>query len=248
MCRAAWHIIAAMLILALDTTNERGGAGIFKNGDCLATAENDGHANYSVLIFEMVERLLADTRLKLADIDLFAVSNGPGSFTGIRVGVAATQGWGTAFGRPVCGVSELAALAVQAQPQSGWAASLLDARRGEVYAGLFRRFPGPAAASAKYEAQGQGWISKSADLAEAFSQKLPAGANLTCLAREHDQAARRAAEALPGASPRQVGPGLLVPAIARIAAERSAEGKVQSPAELDACYIRRTDAELHWRE
>jgi tRNA threonylcarbamoyl adenosine modification protein YeaZ len=240
--------MAAMLILALDTTNERGGAGIFRDGDSLAMAENDGRANYSVLIFEMVERLLSETRLKLADVDLFAISNGPGSFTGIRVGVAAAQGWATALGRPVCGVSELAALAIQAHPRSEWAASLLDARRGELYAGLFRRLPGSAAASARHEAQGEGWISKPGDLAEAFSQKLPASANLTCLVREHDQAAQRAAEALPAAIRRQVVPGLLVPAIARIAAQRSAEGKVQSPAELDACYIRRTDAELHLRE
>jgi tRNA threonylcarbamoyl adenosine modification protein YeaZ len=240
--------MAAMLTLAIDTTNERGGAGIFRDGDCLAIAESDGRANYSVLIFEMVEQLLADTLLKLADIDLFAVSNGPGSFTGIRVGVAAAQGWATTFARPVCGISELAALAVQAQPQSEWAASLLDARRGELYAGLFRRVPGSEATSAKYEAQGEGWISKPGKLAEAFSQKLPADANLTCLIREHDQVAQRGAEVLPGTIRRQVVPGLLVPAIARIAAQRSAEGKIQSPAELDACYIRRTDAELHWQE
>jgi tRNA threonylcarbamoyladenosine biosynthesis protein TsaB len=240
--------MAAMLILALDTTNERGGAGIFRDADGLAMAENDGRANYSVLIFEMVERLLAETLLKLADVDLFAVSNGPGSFTGIRVGVAAAQGWATTFGRPACGISELEALAVQAQPDTEWAASLLDARRGELYAGLFRRIAGSAAAPAKYEALGEGWISKPGDLAEAFSQKLPAGANLTCLVREHDQAARNAAEVLPGTIRRQVVPGLLVPAIARIAAQRRSEGKIQSPAELDACYIRRTDAELHWQE
>jgi tRNA threonylcarbamoyladenosine biosynthesis protein TsaB len=238
--------MSAMLILAFDTTNERGGAGIFRDGKCLAVERSDGRANYSVLIFEMVERLLAETRLQLSEIDLFAVANGPGSFTGIRVGVAAAQGWATAFGRPVCGVSVLAAVVAQARPETEWAAPILDARRAEFYAGLFRRVP--AAGAATYEAQGEGWISKPVQLAETLAQKLPAHAALTLLAREHDQAACNFSGNLPGAFHWQVVPGLLVSAIAGIALEANARGRLQSPAELDACYIRRTDAELHWQE
>ena len=240
--------MAAMLILAFDTTNERGGAGIFRDADCLAMEESGGRTTYSVLIFEMVEKLLAETHLTLSQIELFAVSNGPGSFTGIRVGVAAAQGWATTFGRPVCGVSQLEALAVQAQPPTEWAVSLLDARRGEFYAGLFRRIRKSPAEPAKLQAQGEGWILRPDGLAEAFAQKVPPGSEVTCLIREHDQAARKLAELLPVSMRRQVVPGLLVPAIAKVALEAHAEGKLQSPAELDACYIRRTDAEMHWQE
>jgi tRNA threonylcarbamoyladenosine biosynthesis protein TsaB len=238
----------AMLILAVDTTNERGGAGIFRDGECLAVAENHGRANYSVLIFEMAERLLAEARLKLSEVELFAVANGPGSFTGIRVGVAAVQGWASAFDRPVCGVSVLGALTVQALPETEWAAPMLDARRGEFYAGLYRRVSLPGAASATYDAQGEGWISKPALLAETLAQKLLARARLTCLVREHDQAALKLSGSLSGPFGWKVVPGLLVSAIARIALEASSQGRLQSPSDLDACYIRRTDAELHWQE
>lgn len=234
-----------MLILAFDTTNERGGVGVFRDGNCLAHAQSDGRANYSVSLFEMAERTLAEARLKLSEINLFAVATGPGSFTGIRVGVAAAQGWAHALGRQACGVSVLAAMAVQAQPKTEWAAPLLDARRGEFYAGLFRR---SRTAPALYEAEGEAWVSKPARLAETLAQRLPAPRALTCLVREHDQAAQSLREVIAGRLDWQVVPGPLVSAIARIALEASARGRLQSPAELDACYIRRTDAELHWQE
>jgi tRNA threonylcarbamoyladenosine biosynthesis protein TsaB len=238
--------MTAMLILAFDTTNERGGAGVFRGTECLALAENSGGANYSVSIFQMVDRLLAEARLKHSNIDCFAVANGPGSFTGIRVGVAAAQGWATTFGRPVCGVSTLEALTVQAQPQTEWAVPILDARRGEFYAGIFKREAGSSPGT--YALQGEAWISKPHQLTETLAQSIPAGATLECLTRAHDQAAGRFADTLPKAIHRHSVPGLLVPAIARIALEADAGGKLQSPAELDACYIRRTDAELNWRE
>src|SRR5574340_1268265 len=119
-----------MLILALDTTSEHGGVGVFRDFDCLASIANRQGTNYSVTVFEMAEAALRAAGRSLRDIDLFAVATGPGSFTGIRVGVAAAQGWATAFGRPVLGVSVLEALTEAAQPKTQWAAPLLDARRG----------------------------------------------------------------------------------------------------------------------
>jgi len=78
-----------MLILSFDTTNEHGGVGIYRDTECLAEMANPGGTNYSVSLFDMVDRMLAEARLQLGDIDLLAVANGPGSFTGIRVGLAA---------------------------------------------------------------------------------------------------------------------------------------------------------------
>jgi tRNA threonylcarbamoyladenosine biosynthesis protein TsaB len=237
-----------MLILAIDTTSERGGAGIFRDSECLAVAENDGGTSYSVSIFQMVDRLLADRELNHSDIELFAVANGPGSFTGIRVGVAAAQGWAKTCGRPVLGVSVLDALVVEGRPETSWAVSLLDARRGELYTGLFKRAPQAGTTTVKYPPQTEAFLSNPHALAEMLAQKIPADETLTCLAREHDQAARKFAENLPGKISIRTVPGLLVPAIARIALEAGARGKLQCPAELDACYVRRTDAELQWQE
>src|SRR5579864_6353207 len=150
-----------MLVLAIDTTSEHGGLAIYRDLDCLASIPNTGSTGYSVTLFQMFESALADAGVKLSrpplslrDIDLFAVANGPGSFTGIRTGVAATQGWATALGRPTKGVSILAAMANEGQPETRWAAAIMDARRGEFYLGLFRRDP----EGETWEAEGEGVV------------------------------------------------------------------------------------------
>lgn len=238
-----------MLILAFDTTGERGGAGIFRDSECVASVEIAGPARYSVTLFESVERLLAEVHLGFPDLELFAVANGPGSFTGIRVGVAAAQGWATAFGRPVVGVSVLAAIAELGRPETEWAASLLDARRSELYLGLFRRAGKPATADLQgFTAHGDACVVKPSQLVATIQEQLPADAAVTCLAREHDRAAQSLKESLPGSFRWQSVRGPMLTALARIALEAHGQGRVQSPAGLDACYIRRTDAELKWQE
>lgn len=238
-----------MLILAFDTTRERGGAGIFRGAECLASVDIEGPARYSVTLFQNVERLLAQTRLDFSQIELYAVANGPGSFTGIRVGVAAAQGWATTFGRPVCGVSVLAAMAETARPETEWAAPILDARRGELYLGLYHRTSEPEGEdSGNFVARGDGRLVRPNQLAALVREQLSADAGVTFLAREHDAAAQSLRESLPGSFRWQTVTGSLLPAMARLALEAQRRGRIQSPAELDACYIRRTDAELKWRE
>jgi tRNA threonylcarbamoyl adenosine modification protein YeaZ len=100
-----------MLILAFDTTSEKGGVGIFRDAECLASVLNEGPANrYSITLFEMVEQALGQAHVELREIDLYAAANGPGSFTGIRVGLAAARAWGNAFDRRARGVSVLEAM------------------------------------------------------------------------------------------------------------------------------------------
>ena len=144
-----------MLILALDTTSEMGGVGIFRDAECLALVPNSGPANqYAVRLFELVEQALAQAQVRMGDIDLFAAANGPGSFTGIRVGLAAARAWGKAFTRPVRGVSVLEAMVnstclatvsvldavVNSTPlATDWAFPIMDARRGEFFVEGFRK-------------------------------------------------------------------------------------------------------------
>jgi tRNA threonylcarbamoyl adenosine modification protein YeaZ len=105
-----------MLILAFDTTSEKGGVGIFRDVECLALIPNEGPANrYAVTLFEMVEQALARAHRELREIEMYATANGPGSFTGIRVGLAAARAWGKAFGRRVRGVSVLEAMVNKAR-------------------------------------------------------------------------------------------------------------------------------------
>jgi tRNA threonylcarbamoyladenosine biosynthesis protein TsaB len=239
-----------MLTLALDTTSEQGGVAIYRDSDCLALVANQGPPNtYSITLFEMVPNLLRQAKLQLREIDLFTVACGPGSFTGIRVGIATTQAWARAFGRPVCGVSILEALVETAPPEEEWAVPILDAHRGEFYIGRFRSTGRHGdATSTAFESDGGGWVVKANSLAAFCESHLPAGATVACLVREHDHAARALQETLPNSYRFWIVAGPLVGAIARLGLEARRRGRSQSPAELDACYIRRPDAELNWRD
>ena len=239
-----------MLILALDTTSAVGGASLYRDQECVAHAENEGPANaYSVALFQMVDRLLSQAALSLSSIDLFAVANGPGSFTGIRIGVAATLGWAQAFQRPARGVSVLDAMVEQAAPENEWAVPLLDARKGEFFLGLYRRLQtatGPAARD--FQRKEDGWVMKPQSISAFLQGTLPSSAAVTCIVREHDDAALALRESLSKTFRWTKISGTLVGAIARLALRRQSEGSPYSLADIDACYIRRPDAETNWKE
>ncbi len=234
-----------MLILALDTTGEQGGLGIFRDEDPLAVATNPGPTNYySVTLFQMLDRVLGDARVSLREIDLYAVANGPGSFTGIRVGVAATQGWASAFGRPVKAASVLEAMVEAAQPKGSCAVPILDARRGEFFLGVFQKVS--EGEKSRFRLLGEERVLKSNDL-PAFlidlERRRVSQGPVECLVREHDGTALALrAQAGEGLS-WQIVPGVLVGPLARLAYRAAGAGDLQTPAEVDASYVRRSDAE-----
>jgi tRNA threonylcarbamoyl adenosine modification protein YeaZ len=233
-----------MLIMALDTTSEHGGVGLFRGAECLALVPNEGPANiFSVSLFTMVDQALAQAGLGLREIDLYAVANGPGSFTGIRVGIAAALAWGKAFDRPVHGVSVLQAMVQMAQPQTDFAFPILDARRGEFYTAAFRHTLQPDGRFI-YQSEGDGKVMNAAGLANLISEQGLARGTAACLAREYDVTAHGLAHILPQDLRWQTVPNLLVDAIACLAATQQVSGVPAS--ELNAYYIRRSDAELNW--
>jgi tRNA threonylcarbamoyladenosine biosynthesis protein TsaB len=245
-----------MLILAIDTTSEPGGVGVFLDRECLSQVVNQDPANrYAVSLFPMVDRALEEAKFRhgvaargLADIGLIAVATGPGSFTGIRVGLAAAQGWAKAFGLPVCGVSVLEALVEAGQVQTEWAASILDARRGDFYLGLFRRQPATDGTySAFPQPAGEGWLLKAGELGAFFSTHLPEGVAATCVVRGHDQAVVALRQSVASSGQWQAVTGTLVEAVAHIALRNWQKGRPQTKSVLDALYIRRPDAELYWK-
>lgn len=237
-----------MLILALDTTSEHGGVALYRDTECLGSISHTGSANeYAVALFDMVERLREATGHELHAIDLFAAANGPGSFTGIRVGLAAVQGWATAFGRPVRAVSVLEAMVESALPESTLALPVLDARRSEFYVGVFKSTAG----TGLFTPQGEGMVLKPAALLRLFRELRQHHGDLstvTVLVRQTDVAAREVQPEAPEWVRWQTVPGLLLEAIARVALRAARQGRAQKPAELDACYLRRSDAELRWQE
>ena len=237
-----------MLILALDTTSPDGSVALFRDLGPLGEVRSDGRTHYSVALFEMVERLLSGAGASLAEVDLFAAATGPGSFTGIRVGLAAAQAWAKAFGRPVWGISVLEAMVEAARPDALVAIPLLDARRSEFYLGIFRREGTDKAEESRFSLDGEGQALSAARIAELVEQLAQTGVPAVSLvARDSDQAALGLRAQLPGWVQWFTVSSYLAGSIASLASRAAREGKLQQPEELDAFYIRRSDAEVNWR-
>src|SRR5690242_9934805 len=130
-----------MLILALDTATPTGSVAVLRDGRLAGVVSTSTDETYSSRLFRQLEFLLGELSLKVSQFDVFAVAAGPGSFTGLRVGIAAVKGWAEVFSKPIVAVSGLEAVAAQARFNDNWIASVLDARRGQIYAALYRESP-----------------------------------------------------------------------------------------------------------
>ncbi len=122
-----------MWTLALETTTSHGSVALLHEDIVIAVAPLES-GQYATSLFTLARRLLDEARIELRHIGLFAAAQGPGSFTGVRVGLAAVKGWTEALGAPAAGVSTLRAIA---SARAGARLAVLDAGRDEVYFGLF---------------------------------------------------------------------------------------------------------------
>ncbi len=126
-----------MLILALSCPAKGASAAVLSDGDVLASFSAGDAMTGSELLLPMAEDALRSAGVAMTDVDLFAVTAGPGSFTGVRIGVALVKGLAFGRGAVCCGVSTLEALAENVSPLPGLICPVMDARRGELYAALF---------------------------------------------------------------------------------------------------------------
>ena len=126
-----------MKILALETSAKAVSAAVSENGKILCSGYQDTGLTHSRTLMPIVEHILKNTGLTVADIDAIAVAAGPGSFTGIRIGVAAAKGLAFAADKPAVGVSTLAAMARNVAFCDGLVVCAMDARRQQVYNALF---------------------------------------------------------------------------------------------------------------
>jgi tRNA threonylcarbamoyladenosine biosynthesis protein TsaB len=212
-----------MRILAIDTTSEFGSLALRDGGETLEEMPIHAAEGFSGVLFGHIERLLWRYDWPLTSIDTFAAAAGPGSFTGVRVGLTAVKGLADATARGAIAVSNLKALAeLGSEPVRG---VVMDARRGEVYAAVYDSHLGVL--SPEVVTSFPAWLAGiPVRLAEVIST---------------DFSAFRASfpPEIPVREQRTV-----AAAVARIA-ERS---QSVDPALLDANYVRRSDAELFWRD
>lgn len=127
-----------MRILALETSAKSVSLAVTENGTLLAQVYQDRGLTHSVTLMPLLDGMLKTAGLTLDDMDIIAVAQGPGSFTGIRIGVSAAKGLAWAKALPCCGVSTLEAMAYGVTDFEGVVVGAMDARRQQVYNALFR--------------------------------------------------------------------------------------------------------------
>ena len=229
----AFIIFDSMLVLALDTTTRTGSCALARDGHAIRElAGNPGPSHAEHLPGDLM-RLLEAERVALDSVDVFAVATGPGSFTGMRVGIATMQGLAFAMGKPLVGVSGLEALARigLAQAPEAHVATWVDAWRGEVYAALYH--DGREAESPTVEHpttvlerhRHRDRVLFIGDGARTFERLI------------HETLGVRASMAA------SVSP-LLAGTIARMASDVIASGARPAAGTIRPLYVRRTDAEL----
>ena len=213
-----------MRILAIDTSGRDGGVALCRGDatsfEVLGATVIDG-GTYSARLMPCIVELLCNAELDKSQIDGFVVVDGPGSFTGLRVGLATVKGLCDALTKPLATVSMLEALAITYGSEGESLSAVLDAGRGEVYVGTFNVADGRA----KLQDQA---IEKLADLLPRISASQT---------RVITTSAKIAGATL--VSPVEAG------TIGRIGLRKLLEGEAADPATLDANYIRRSDAELY---
>jgi tRNA threonylcarbamoyladenosine biosynthesis protein TsaB len=212
-----------MRILAIDTTSDFGSLALHEEGRTLEEVPLHAPGGFSQVLFGYIEALLRRHDWDLDTINLFAAAAGPGSFTGVRVGLTAAKGLADAMVAGAVGISNLKALAEFGTTSARGV--VMDARRGEVYAAVYDS--NLDIVSPEVVAPFQTWLS---NLPVALQE-------IVC----PDFSAFRASfsQNIPIREQRT-----LAAAIARIA-ERTQPGNT---ALLDANYVRRSDAELLWTD
>ena len=128
-----------MLILAIETSCREGGAALLRGGELLGNVSMDSRLNRSAALFTIVEGLLDGCGVEREEITGVGVDVGPGSFTGVRVGIAAAKGLARGLGARLCGVTSLEALVSGDSSSARFLFPLIDARGGRFYGALFER-------------------------------------------------------------------------------------------------------------
>lgn len=126
-----------MLILALESSAKAASVALMEDENLIAQYSQCSGLTHSRTLLPMLEDMLKNTEKKIADVDLIAVAHGPGSFTGIRIGVSTVKGLAWAAQKSCVGVSTLEAMAWHGASSGGLICPVMDARRSQVYNGLF---------------------------------------------------------------------------------------------------------------
>jgi tRNA threonylcarbamoyladenosine biosynthesis protein TsaB len=237
-----------VLTLSLDTSSLVGSLAVLRDHTLLGVISTASDENYSSRMFRHLDFLLRDLSLQLADFDLFSVAAGPGSFTGLRVGLTAAKAWSEVYHKPVVGVSALEAVAAQSFPHDParpeFIIPILDARRSQLYCAFYLR------AGSQLKLDGAELVLSPDELiAEIYKRCANSKAVIAAPDPQLISAALSRFEnsnksSIPESVALQNISGVLAPWIGKLALASVQRGEFSNAMTLDANYVRRSDAEL----
>jgi tRNA threonylcarbamoyladenosine biosynthesis protein TsaB len=228
-----------MIVLAIDTCETRGSIAVLGDNSVLQVVPHTSTEEYSSWLLPAVDSALQFSNNTLRRVDLFATASGPGSFTGVRIGLTTIKAWSEVFSKPIVTVSRLEAVAVQSDRQAQYVASFIDAQRGQIFGALYKR-----------AASGLTLIDQEmAATPEVFMEWVhhrAAGSDIAWISTDP-----HILESQPNFQARavqrhniQLVPPILAALIGKMAIQRARKGDVLDALSVDANYVRRSYVEV----
>jgi tRNA threonylcarbamoyladenosine biosynthesis protein TsaB len=235
-----------MLILGIDTATTTASAALVDGGNIVREARHEParnggplRSNHAAVLLPLIDQLLQESGRNLRDVEAFSVTLGPGSFTGLRIGLSTVKGLVYGSDTPLIGVPTLHAVAGRVDDHEGFICPFLDARKKEVYAALFRR------SSGRLERVSDDVVAPPAAVLDAARTQIGSARCLfigdALVAYEALVKAALGAQAL---STLGAGYSSTAAAVARIAEEKLRRGDYDAVGPLAPIYLRPSEAEL----
>ena len=230
-------------MLSIDTCDSRGSVAVLDDDRVLSIWPHETREEYSSWLLPTVRRALESAGVRMRDVDGYAVAAGPGSFTGVRVGLTSVKAWAEVYGKPVAAVSRLEAFAAAANlTTSPHVAAFVDAQRGQIFGAVYRYGrSGLVKVGDEMVIAPARFVETAVELAngERIGWASPDAVLLTGEGTWREREKR-------GESVEQVS-ATLGGVLGRVGRRRLKEGKTTDALGLDANYVRRSDAELLWK-
>ncbi len=229
-------------MLAIDTCDSRGSVAVLQDRAVLKVVAHESAEDYSSWLLPAVGEALSPSHLTLEDVDAYAAAAGPGSFTGVRVGLTTVKAWAEVYGRRIVAVSRLEAVAVEVSSGVACVAVFVNAQRGQVFGAVYRRKGTDSVRVGDEMVIAPGKFIETAVEAAGSASISWVSTDPECVTSEEAWKAREArGERVESVS------SVLAPMIGRIGLRELAAGRFTDALTLDANYVRRSDAEIFWK-
>jgi tRNA threonylcarbamoyladenosine biosynthesis protein TsaB len=228
-----------MIVLAIDTCEARGSVTVLNDDAILQVLAHTSAEEYSSWLLPAADLALGSAKTVLGAVDVFAVASGPGSFTGVRIGLTTIKAWSEVFSKSIVAVSRLEAVAAQSVHDSPYLASFIDAQRGQIFGALYKR------AKSGLTLVEQEMVASPEVFMDWVDQRT-GGNEVAWISTDPDTLAQHSAwqgSAAQGEKIQSV-PCILAPLIGKMAFQRALNGNVLDALSVDANYVRRSYVEV----